>query len=42
MILLNDRTENKSSVKQDLKKGAIYITMDVFCLGFSIFGQKYV
>lgn len=40
MILLNDRTENKSSVKQDFKKGAIYITMHVFCLSFSIFGQK--
>lgn len=40
MILLNDRTENKSSVKQDFKKGAIYITAHVFCLSFCIFGQK--
>ena len=40
MILLNDRTENKSSVKQDFKKAAIYITIHVFYLSFCIFGQK--
>jgi len=40
MILLNDRTENKSTVKQDFKKGAIYIILHVFVLSFSIFGQK--
>jgi len=40
MILLNDRTENKSTVKQDFRKGAIYISLHVFVLSFSIFGQK--
>ena len=40
MILLNDRTENTSSMKQDFKKGTIYITLHVFTLSFVVFAQK--
>ena len=40
MILLNDRTENKSTVKQNFTKGLIYITLHVFSFSFSVFSQK--
>lgn len=40
MILLNDKTENTSSMKQDFKKGTIYITLHVFTLSFVVFAQK--